>query len=108
MKLVISTCREEQANEIADILLKEKLVACVNIIGPVMSKYYWQGKLEAQSECMLMMKTRDELISLVGKRIKEIHAYEVPEIVSLDIQSFNPDYSAWLQEVTRAKKQGEN
>lgn len=100
MKLLITTCEEDKAEEIAERLLKEKLVACVNIIGPVKSKYWWEEKIETQAECMLFMKTRDELVPLATKKLKEIHPYQVPEIISLEVDEVNSEYLAWIEKVT--------
>lgn len=100
MKLIITTCEEVQAEEIADCLLKEGLVACVNVIGPVKSKYRWEGKIETENECLLLMKTRDELVRLAKRKIKEVHSYQVPEIISLEAEEVNPQYLAWVEKVT--------
>ncbi|NOX97579.1 MAG: divalent-cation tolerance protein CutA [Nitrospirae bacterium] len=101
MRLLITTCTEDQAEEIAGHLLKERLVACVNIVGPVKSKYWWEGKIETENECMLFMKTRDELVPLAEKKIKEVHPYQVPEIISLEIKEGNPEYFDWVEKVTK-------
>ncbi len=103
MRLLITTCEESQAEDIADHLLREKLVACVNTIGPVKSKYRWEGKIETASEYLLLMKTRDELAPLAKRRIKEIHSYEVPEIISLEAEDVDSEYLAWVERVTERK-----
>ncbi len=100
MRLIITTCEEGRAEEMADCLLKERLVACVNIVGPVKSKYRWEGKIETENECMLFMKTRDELVRLAKRRIEEVHSYQVPEIISLEVGEVNPQYLAWVEKVT--------
>ncbi len=94
---------ESKAEEIADCLLKEKLVACVNIIGPVKSKYWWEGKIETESEQILVMKTRDALVPLAKRKIKEVHPYAVPEIISLEVGEVNSEYLAWVERVTERK-----
>jgi len=78
-------------------------VACVNIIGPVKSKYRWEGKIETESEYLLLMKTRDELAPLVARKIKEVHSYEVPEIISLEAGEVDSEYLAWVERVTERK-----
>ena len=106
MKLIITTCEEDKAEEIAGYLLKEKLVACVNIVGPVKSKYWWEGKIEAGNECMLFIKTGDELVPLVRRKLKEIHPYQVPEIISLEVGEVNSEYLAWVEKVTERRGAG--
>lgn len=106
MKLIITTCEEDRAEEIAGHLLKEKLVACVNIVGPVKSKYWWKGKIEVGNECMLFIKTRAELVSLVRRKLKEIHPYQVPEIISLKVEEVNSEYLAWIEKVTEQRGAG--
>ena len=101
MKLIITTCPEKDAEGIADLLLAEKLAACVNISGLVKSKFWWKGKIDSQTESVLLIKTRDEFAGRLMKRIKEIHAYEVPEIVSLDVKEVDQEYLAWIEKVTQ-------
>ena len=100
MRLIITTCEESKAEEIAGQLLSEKLVACVNLIGPVKSKYWWEGKIETEHECILFIKTRDDLVTAAKRRIKEIHPYQVPEIISLKVEEVNSEYLAWIEKVT--------
>jgi len=101
MRLIITTCGEDEAEELAGHLLKERLVACVNIIGSVRSQYWWEGKIETENECMLFMKTRDDLVPSARRRIKEIHPYQTPEIISLKVGEVNPEYLAWIERVTK-------
>ena len=100
MKMIISTCPENGAEELADKLLGERLVACVNIVKGVVSKYWWKGKLEHDRETLLLMKTKPSLVKQVIERIKELHSYEVPEITVMDIKDGNLDYLRWIDEVT--------
>lgn len=106
MRLIITTCGEDEAEGMAGCLLKERLVACVNIVGPVRSKYWWEGKIETENECMLFMKTRDELVQLARRKIKEIHSYQIPEIISLEAGEVSPEYLAWIEKVTKQNREG--
>ncbi|MGA1823715.1 MAG: divalent-cation tolerance protein CutA [bacterium] len=103
MKLVISTCTEKEAEGLTTELLQERLVACVNIVNGVTSKYWWEGNLETEKETMLFMKTEDSLVNKLIERIKKIHSYNVPEIVAFDIKGGNPDYLNWLRAVLGSK-----
>jgi periplasmic divalent cation tolerance protein len=95
MRQVFCTCPEQEADRIAAALLEERLVACVQTL-PVRSRYWWRGKLESAAEVMLLMKTRAELMERLTRRVRQLHPYEVPEVVSVAIAEGNPDYLAWL------------
>ncbi|MGA1869521.1 MAG: divalent-cation tolerance protein CutA [bacterium] len=99
MKLVISSCPEKEAEGLASKLLEERLIACVNIINGVTSKYWWEGKIETDTESLLFMKTDDSLVNRLLERIKKIHSYNVPEIIAFDIKGGNPDYLNWIKSV---------
>lgn len=100
MKLVMSTCPEAEAEKLAERLLEKRLVACVNIIPGVMSKYWWKGKMEADKESILLMKTTPSLVDEVIENVRTLHSYEVPEVIVVDIETGNPEYLAWIGEVT--------
>ena len=100
MKLIMSTCTEKEAEELAERLLEKRLVACVNIVRGISSRYWWKGKLESDTESLLLMKTKPSLVEMVIERIKGLHSYDVPEIIVLDIKQGNPDYLKWIREVT--------
>ncbi len=100
MKLILSTCSEKEADSLAEKLLQERLVACVNILSGLISKYWWKGNLESDKEYLLIMKTKPELVEQLVKRIKELHSYEVPEIIVLNIEGGNTEYLKWIKEVT--------
>ena len=101
MRVVLCTCPEESADNVADAVLKSRLAACVNIVPGVRSKYWWEGQLETDTESLLILKTRDDLvIELVG-RIREVHPYEVPEVIALEVREGNVEYLEWVAEETR-------
>ncbi|OGS35425.1 MAG: hypothetical protein A2474_06670 [Elusimicrobia bacterium RIFOXYC2_FULL_34_12] len=94
----VTVPNKKEAKKIADIILKEKLVACVNIINKLESIYWWQGKIEKSNELLLIMKTKTSLSKELIKKIKSIHTYEVPEIIFLPITAGNPDYLKWIDD----------
>lgn len=98
MKLIISTSPQAEAVRLARALLDEKLIACANLIGSVKSLYWWKGKQEEAEETLMLMKTTDALASRVIDRLKELHPYEVPEIVLVDIAGGWPPYLRWIEE----------
>jgi periplasmic divalent cation tolerance protein len=100
MKLLVTTAPEGKAGEIARALVSEKLVACANIIRGVSSIYWWKGAVEEASESLILMKTTPELAHAALRRLAELHPYEVPEGVVLDIEGGLPPYLRWIADST--------
>ena len=98
--IYITTKDEEEAKRIGKTLVEEKLAACINI-HPIKSIYRWGGKIEEEGETALLVKTKAELADEVIERVKELHSYEVPCIVSLPIEKGNPAYLEWIKESTK-------
>ena len=92
---------KEKAKEIAGILVREKLIACANIIDGVLSIYEWKGQVEEGQECIMIAKTKGSLYQKVKKRIEELHPYECPCVVGLPIDKINQGYAAWIDSVTK-------
>ena len=88
----------EVGKRIGDILIEEKLAACVNITSEIKSIYLWKGDIEHDSEHLLIVKTRKDKFECLENRIKEIHPYEVPEIVAVPVISGSKDYLSWIDE----------
>lgn len=101
--LAWSTCPDEgTARRIASRLVDERLAACVNIVPDMTSIYRWRGAVETASECMLIIKTRADLMSELERRLRELHPYEVPELVTVAVESGSPSYLQWVVEETRS------
>jgi periplasmic divalent cation tolerance protein len=90
------------ADAIARRLVEERLAACVQIVGPVTSTYRWQGKIEQAEEWMCVIKTVGELFSRVEQSIRQVHSYELPEIIATPIVAGSPAYLAWVRAETAA------
>jgi len=103
MNLVIfvTAANKKEAEKIASALIKEKLAACVNIIENVNSLFWWQGKVDNAKEALLVIKSRNTLMSKLIKKVKSLHSYEVPEIIALPIVSGDKKYLKWINESTR-------
>jgi len=95
MRQVFCTCPEEAAERIATTLLEDRLVACVQMF-PVKSRYWWRGKIESASEVMLLMKTQVALVARLIARVRQLHPYEVPEVVTVSIEEGNSAYLDWI------------
>ncbi len=94
--IFVTTDSGEKAHGIADLLLRQRKVACVNIVPRVDSLFWWQGKLDSARENLLIIKTKASLLPEIVSRIKEVHSYEVPEIIALPIIGGNEDYLKWI------------
>ena len=86
----------QEAEQLAQTLVGEKLAACVNRIKSVRSVYRWQGQVEQSDEELLIIKTRKELFSALEKRVRAMHSNSVPEIIALPIIAGSASYLAWL------------
>ena len=95
--LVYITCNcKEEANRIAEFLIKEKLVACVNSF-PVSSIFFWNGKIERCKEYTLICKTTKSKFEEIKRKVKEIHSYEKPAILSISVEG-DEDFLKWIKE----------
>lgn len=90
----------EKAAQIAKILVEKKLVACVNIVPKIRSIYSWKGQLCDDSEVLMIMKTRGALFDELCIAVKDLHPYEVPEIISWNIERGLESYLTWIDDVT--------
>ena len=94
----VTTGSFDEAKTIGKILVEEGLSACVNIIGGMHSIYRWQGRTQTDEECILIAKTRSNLIKPVTAKIKECHSYECPCVVAIPIIGGNPKFLNWINE----------
>lgn len=99
----VTTRNRDEAKKIGSAIVEEKLAACANIIDGMESIYHWQDKIETDTECILILKTTYNNVSKLSKRVKELHSYDVPCIISLNIaeQEGNPEYLNWLRDSVR-------
>lgn len=87
--------------QIAEALVRERLAACVQSIGPVGSTYRWEGKVETASERLLLVKTTEARRAAVIDRVRALHPYTVPEIIVLPIRGGLDDYLRWIADASR-------
>ena len=99
--IVISTFENhEQAKKVWEQILTEKLAACIQELD-INSHYVWRGDVCHDSEIMLLFKTTWELYDSLELRIKELHPYETPEIIAIDIEKGFKGYLKWIEDVTK-------
>jgi len=99
--IFITASSEEEAKKVATALVNEKLVACVNIIPKIHSIYWWEDKVCQDDEVMLISKSKQSLFPAIMDRVKSLHSYKVPEIISFPISEGLPEYLNWIEEVTK-------
>jgi len=94
--IFMTASTREEATKIVRCLLEEKLIACANIVGPINSLFWWKGKVDEASEFLILMKSHSKLFSKISKRVREMHSYEMPELIALRIEKGLPTYLNWI------------
>ena len=100
----ITASNEDEAAKIAKALVEARLAACVNIIRNIRSIYSWQGKIEDDSEVLMIAKTQKRLFNALSAKVKELHSYTTPEIIALPIIEGSEDYLKWLGDTVGSKQ----
>ncbi len=95
--LFITTATAKEAQRISRVLLEQRKAACVNIVPGVSSLFWWQDKLDSARESLLIVKTKTSLLNEIVRLVKEIHSYDIPEIIALPIVGGNQDYLEWIR-----------
>jgi len=99
VRVVLVTGPEPATLEsIGRVLVEERLAACVNIIPGVTSVYRWEGEIRADSEALAVIKTTEDCVQAARLRVTELHPYEVPEFVALEVVEGSPAYLQWVRE----------
>lgn len=98
--VLTTTGSQEEAGKIAHALVERRLAACVNIVPTVKSVYRWQGKVETATEWLLLIKTQAGLFERVRAAVKELHSYDLPECVMLDVTAGSQEYLNWVAKNT--------
>ena len=86
----------EEAESLAKQLVEDRLVACVNVIPKIKSYFYWEGKAQSEEEVLLFGKTRSDVVEKLIEKVKMIHSYDVPCIVTWKMGEGNPDFLDWI------------
>lgn len=99
--IYITTSGEEESKRIGKTLVEDRLAGCVNIIPSIRSFYWWNDEIEEDEESVLIVKTIEENVKEIIKRVKELHSYENPCIIHIPIKGGSEDYLKWLLEEIR-------
>lgn len=89
---------ERTAQRVAACAVEERLAACAQVQGPISSVYRWKGEVEQEEEWYCHFKTMLQRLPALEARIRELHPYEVPEIIAVPILQTDPKYLEWIQE----------
>lgn len=103
-RIVFCSCPDAQiAGRIARVLVEERLAACVNAIGGVVSTYRWKDAIEIEDETLLLIKTTADRLDALETRLIELHPYEVPEFLAVEPAAVAAPYLAWLDREIQPK-----
>ncbi len=94
--VIMTVPNREEAVKIVRTLLEEKLIACANLMDPVSSFFWWQGKIAEEKEVLVIMKSHETLFKKLSERVTELHSYDVPEILALPIVNGSQAYLDWM------------
>lgn len=98
IQVFTTTETKDEAQAIARALVEERLAACVQVVGPISSTYWWEGEVETAEEYLCLIKASSALYDELEAAVKEIHPYDTPEILAMPVATGNVDYLKWLQE----------
>jgi periplasmic divalent cation tolerance protein len=94
--VLMTASNREEATRIAELLIDSRLAACVQILPEIQSVYRWKGEIARDSEALLIAKTTRELFVDLEVKVREVHSYETPEILALDVAAISEPYLKWL------------
>jgi periplasmic divalent cation tolerance protein len=96
--------RKEDAEVISRTLVERKLAACVQVIGPITSTYWWKGAIESAEEWLCIIKSKRDLYPQLEEAIRKTHSYEVPEITAFPVVAGSKTYLKWIETVLSEKR----
>lgn len=101
MKIIYVTCASrEEAVKIARAVVEERLAACGNILEGMLSVFRWQNRIQEEHEVVLILKTTEARMTACAERVRALHSYDAPCVVSWDSAVLNPDYMRWMEDNT--------
>lgn len=100
LQVTITAESRDQAGALAGALLERRLAACVQVVGPVESRYWWEGRLESSTEWLCVVKTTVERYDELEAAVRHAHTYDVPEILAVPVVKGSQPYLRWVDEET--------
>jgi len=100
IQVLISIDSEDAAKELQRLLVEHRAAACVQVLGPISSTYWWQGEIEDAQEWLCLAKTQARLYQKLESLVKENHPYQTPEIIAVPIVAGNKAYLEWIEATT--------
>ena len=97
VQVVTTAEKREDAGRLARAAVEKRLAACAQVVGPITSIYWWEGKISEAEEWLCIMKTTTELYGELEKTLRGLHPYEVPEILAVPVSAGSGDYLEWLR-----------
>jgi periplasmic divalent cation tolerance protein len=91
----------DAAERMSRVVVEARVAACAQVLGPVHSTYWWEGKVETAEEWQVLMKTTGERYTELERVVRQAHSYDVPEIIALPVTGGGADYLSWVQTETR-------
>lgn len=96
----VTAANKEEAEQIGHYLVEKKLIACCNMIEPIFSIFWWQGKISHENEVLLILKTIKKHFDRIVEEVRKLHSYDNPEIIALPIISGSQEYLNWVKDET--------
>ena len=94
--IMITSSSEQEAKTIIEKLLKNRLIACGNLIGPISSSFWWKDCIETSKEYLILLKSRNNLFNKIEREVLRLHSYEIPEMIVFPIIDGSKDYLKWI------------
>ncbi len=98
--IYITTASPHEADVIGRALIDSRLAACVNLLPGMTSMFHWEGRVEQATECVLIAKTRADLVPRLTDKVRELHGYDCPCVVAVPITDGNPAFLDWIARET--------
>jgi periplasmic divalent cation tolerance protein len=106
-QLSVTASSEQEAKRLAQLAVSQRLAACAQVVGPIVSTYWWHGRVESADEWLCLMKTAGDRVDAAIAAVRAAHSYDTPEILAVPIAAGDRDYLAWVLHETRPASPGE-
>lgn len=94
--VLITTAGCDEAERIARELLDRRLIACANVLPEISSFFHWEGRVQTETEALLIMKSTADALPLLTNHVRQSHSYDLPEVLAMTVCGGNADYLAWV------------